>query len=109
MDDKAMLSDHCAVSVSLAANAHSLSSAVLWQTTSKEYQALTTTLYEQAKQRLCNYQTLQRNWVAVMDVDETVLDNSAYQKQTELSGKGYTPQYMAGMGSKRKSHTGTWC
>jgi len=33
-----------------------------------------------------------RNWVAVMDVDETVLDNSAYQKQTELNGKGYTPQ-----------------
>lgn len=92
MDNKAMLSDHCAVSVSLAANAHSLSSAVLWQTTSKEYKALATTTYEQAKASVKQLPNTANNWVAVMDVDETVLDNSAYQKQTELNGKGYTPQ-----------------
>ena len=92
MDDKAMLSDHCAVSVSITDNANALSASVLWQTTSKEYQALTTYMYQQAQTAVTQLPRTATNWVAVMDVDETVLDNSAYQKQTELSGKGYTPQ-----------------
>ena len=89
MDDKAMLSDHCAVSIS--DNTNALSASVLWQTTSKEYQALTTYMYQQAQTAVAQVPRSATNWVAVMDVDETVLDNSAYQKQTELSGKGYTP------------------
>jgi 5'-nucleotidase (lipoprotein e(P4) family) len=92
MDDKAMLSDHCAVSVSLFNRSSALSPAVLWQTKSKEYQALTTYLYKQAQTAVINLPRKTSNWVAVMDVDETVLDNSAYQIKTELSGKGYTPQ-----------------
>ncbi|WP_413403383.1 HAD family acid phosphatase [Pseudoalteromonas sp. KJ71-7] len=91
MDDKAMLSDHCAVSVSISDNTNALSASVLWQTTSKEYQALTTYMYQQAQTAVAQVPRSATNWVAVMDVDETVLDNSAYQKQTELSGKGYTP------------------
>ena len=90
MDEKAMLSDHCAVSVSITDNSNALSSAVLWQTTSKEYQALTTYMYQQAQAAVAKLPKNTKNWVAVMDVDETVLDNSAYQKQTELSGKGYS-------------------
>ncbi|MGO2013226.1 MAG: HAD family acid phosphatase [Pseudoalteromonas sp.] len=94
MDDKAMLSDHCAVSVSVSLfnSQTALSPAVLWQTKSKEYQALTTYMYQQAQTAVTYLPSKASNWVAVMDVDETVLDNSAYQKQTELSGKGYTPK-----------------
>lgn len=91
MQKEAMLSDHCAVSVSISDNANALSASVLWQTTSKEYQALTTYMYQQAQTAVAQLPRSATNWVAVMDVDETVLDNSAYQKQTELSGKGYTP------------------
>ncbi|HDY90579.1 MAG TPA: endonuclease/exonuclease/phosphatase [Pseudoalteromonas sp.] len=91
MDDEAMLSDHCAVSVSITDNENALSASVLWQTTSKEYQALTTYMYQQAQTAVTQLPRSATNWVAVMDVDETVLDNSAYQKQTELSGEGYTP------------------
>jgi 5'-nucleotidase (lipoprotein e(P4) family) len=91
MDDEAMLSDHCAVSVSITDNENALSASVLWQTTSKEYQALTTYMYQQAQTAVAQLPRSVTNWVAVMDVDETVLDNSAYQKQTELSGEGYTP------------------
>lgn len=90
MQKEAMLSDHCAVSVSIADNTNALSASVLWQTTSKEYEALTTYMYQQAQSAVAQLPRSATNWVAVMDVDETVLDNSAYQKQTELSGKGYT-------------------
>ena len=90
MDENAMLSDHCAVSVSLFNNPGKLSSATVWQTKSKEYQLLSTHMYQQAEKAVENLPKTMTNWVAVMDVDETVLNNSAYQKQTELSHLGYS-------------------
>ncbi|MBQ4833609.1 endonuclease/exonuclease/phosphatase family protein [Pseudoalteromonas sp. MMG010] len=95
MQRDAMLSDHCAVSVTLNLDNAALSSAVKWQTTSKEYQALTAHMYQQAEASVVALDThIQQsaNWVAVMDVDETILDNSAYQKHSELTQSGYTPK-----------------
>ena len=92
MDEDAMLSDHCAVSVTLFDDETTLSNAVIWQRTSKEYELLTAGMYQQAIEAVEAMSDAPENWVAVMDVDETVLDNSAYQQQTEMNGKGYSPQ-----------------
>lgn len=94
MNTDAMLSDHCAVSVVLSADTKQLSTAVRWQTLSKEYRALTETTYQRATEALATA-TPVANWVVVMDVDETVLDNSAYQKESELSGRGYSTKSWA--------------
>ncbi|WP_414828180.1 HAD family acid phosphatase [Alteromonas sp. H39] len=91
MDEDAMLSDHCAVSVRLFDEASTLSNAVIWQRTSKEYELLTAGMYQQAIEAVEAMSDAPENWVAVMDVDETVLDNSAYQQHTEMNGKGYAP------------------
>ena len=101
MHPEAMLSDHCAVSVNLSAEPVPLSSAVRWQTTSKEYQALTESVYQQATEAILQLTSADRgtnrvnNWVVVMDVDETILDNSTYQIEAEQSGHSYTPQSWA--------------
>lgn len=92
MAEDAMLSDHCAVSVSLFDDENTLSNAVIWQRTSKEYQLLTEGMYQQAVEEVKSLDDAPENWVAVMDVDETVLDNSAYQQHTEMNGEGYSPE-----------------
>jgi len=92
MAPKAMLSDHCALSVELSSITYPLSSAVKWQTTSKEYSYLTSVTYQRATD-VINTKTLPKTpWVVVMDVDETVLDNSQYQVTVEKNGAGYTPK-----------------
>ncbi|BFT31826.1 hypothetical protein D210916BOD24_30020 [Alteromonas sp. D210916BOD_24] len=65
-----------------------VSSAVTYQTTSKEYRVLSEFVYKQAEAALPLQFT--KNEVIVMDVDETVLDNSQYQKERESVGLGYT-------------------
>lgn len=79
--------------------------AVLWVQTSAEYQAATTTVYRAAADRL-DVALNEKNWDAlvtgergnpstglpaavVMDVDETVLDNSPYQARLVSQGKEY--------------------
>lgn len=91
MNEDAMLSDHCAVSVTLFDSETTLSNAVIWQRTSKEYELLTAGMYQQAIEAVEAMSDAPENWVAVMDVDETVLDNSLYQQHTEMNGKGYSP------------------
>jgi len=92
MSPKAMLSDHCALSVKLSSISYPLSSAVKWQTTSKEYNYLTSVIYQRATD-VINTKTLPTTpWVVVMDVDETVLDNSQYQVIVEKNGAGYSPK-----------------
>lgn len=92
MNAEAMLSDHCAVVTRLNATKGDLSSAVKWQTTSKEYQLLTRGIYHQAEARLSTMALPSEPWVVVMDVDETVLDNSAYQVVLGQTGTRYSPQ-----------------
>ncbi len=92
MDETDMLSDHCAISTTLFSENFDLSFAVKWLKQSKEYQLLTVGVYQQALQALAQLPSLNEDWVVVMDVDETVLDNSDYQKHIEQTGQGYTPK-----------------
>lgn len=90
MNPKAMLSDHCAVSLSISPKNFELSNAVKWQTTSAEYRFLTAATYQRAQQQIAN-SNFDGNWAVVMDVDETVLDNSGYQANLEMKGQQYSP------------------
>ncbi|QSX74164.1 5'-nucleotidase, lipoprotein e(P4) family [Lysobacter arenosi] len=79
--------------------------AVLWMQASAEYQAATTTVYRAAADKL-GVALAEKNWDAlvpdergnaatglkpavIMDVDETVLDNSPYQARLVRDGKAY--------------------
>lgn len=90
MDRDAMLSDHCAISLQLSQADLPLSNAVKWQTKSKEYKYLTRSIYQQATHTLNTMPAVDNSWVVVMDIDETVLDNSAYQVQLDRTGATYT-------------------
>lgn len=92
MTPDAMLSDHCALSLTLSNDALPLSNSVKWQTASKEYRYLTQTTYQQATQALKSRKLPASPWVVVMDVDETVLDNSQYQVSVEKIGASYDPE-----------------
>lgn len=72
------------------ADNYSLSTAVVYQTKSKEYPLLSSYVYAQATKALPA--SLEQNQVIVMDVDETVLDNSQYQKEREQQGLGYSSE-----------------
>ncbi len=66
----------------------SLSTAVVYQTESKEYPLLSQFVYAQAIDALpAQFNAAD---VVVMDVDETVLDNSQYQRERESQGLGYS-------------------
>lgn len=91
MAPKEMLSDHCALSLTLSKEALPLSNSVKWQTASKEYRYLTETTYQRATQALKSRDLPTSPWVVVMDVDETVLDNSQYQVSVEKIGASYDP------------------
>ncbi|TKB02782.1 acid phosphatase [Alteromonas portus] len=72
---------------------HTLSNAVIYQTSSKEYPVLSSFVYNQAIAALPA--RFANGDVVVMDVDETVLDNSTYQKERESVGLGYSSQSWA--------------
>ncbi len=89
MDPDAMLSDHCAVSLTMEVGQLPLSNSVTWQTTSKEYDFLTTSAYQRATEALLEASLPEGPWVVAMDIDETVLDNSAYQVNLDRTGTSY--------------------
>ena len=95
MEVDKMLSDHCAVSLNISTRLNQISNAVKWQTTSKEYAFLTQAIYQQATQSIKQSAQGMSNWVVVMDVDETILDNSPYQVDLDRKGLSYTPQTWA--------------
>ena len=72
---------------------HTLSNAVVYQTSSKEYPVLSSFVYNQAIAALPA--RFADGDVVVMDVDETVLDNSTYQKERESVGLGYSSKSWA--------------
>lgn len=72
---------------------HTLSNAVIYQTSSKEYPVLSSFVYNQAIAALPV--RFANGDVVVMDVDETVLDNSTYQKERESAGLGYSSKSWA--------------
>ena len=95
MNPDNMLSDHCAVSLTLENGQLPLSTSVTWQTTSKEYRYLTTSTYHRASEYLKSASLPTTPWMVTMDIDETVLDNSDYQVILDRSGRTYTSESWA--------------
>jgi acid phosphatase len=68
-----------------------LSKEVKWVTESVEYAAICTQTYRTAWQAVKEAaRNEQRNWVVVLDIDETVLDNSLFEKELVLSHTPYS-------------------
>lgn len=64
---------------------------IKWMTESVEYAALCTQTYRSAWEAVKEASKLEtRNWVVVLDVDETVLDNSQYAMQRIAVDSGFT-------------------
>lgn len=71
----------------------SLSNSVKYQRQSKEYPLLSAYVYKQATAALpSSFDNQETPAVIVLDVDETVLDNSLYQEERELKGLGYSSE-----------------
>ena len=70
----------------------SFSTALNWITKSREYQAVCLQTYANAWEKVAAAATKKQKgpWTIVMDLDETVLDNSGYQRRLEASGQGHT-------------------
>lgn len=67
---------------------------VQWFRNSAEYQVLSRVTYKNAAKAVDDKVMLRKDpkaWGVVLDVDETVLDNSTYQKERGLQGLGYSP------------------
>ncbi|MEQ8909945.1 MAG: 5'-nucleotidase, lipoprotein e(P4) family [Vicingaceae bacterium] len=77
-------------------NRHPDESAVLWQQTAAEYDALCYQAFNSALNWLDynndDYEVSKRPLTIVMDLDETVLDNSPYNAQLILDGKSYSQE-----------------
>jgi 5'-nucleotidase (lipoprotein e(P4) family) len=95
MEPDEMLSDHCAVSLTISSNPKPITNAVKWQTQSKEYSFLTRAIYQQAQTSIEQIALPQTSWVVVMDVDETILDNSQYQVELDVKGDSYSSETWA--------------
>jgi len=95
MAPKAMLSDHCAVSLTISHPKSELSNSVKWHTQSKEYVFLTESIYQRAMHIINNQDLPESPWTVVMDIDETVLDNSGYQVMIEEKGERYNAESWA--------------
>ncbi len=93
MTEDEMLSDHCPVGLDLTliANTFPPSSAVQWTQNSAEYNLITASLYEMAKTNLPNSIPQNESWVVIMDVDETLLNNSGYNYSRDVAGLSFTP------------------
>jgi 5'-nucleotidase (lipoprotein e(P4) family) len=71
---------------------HHLSGATHWYRDSAEAHAIYEQTYRAAEQsvRMHAAGLPARSWAVILDVDETVLDNSEYQKELDLAGVDYT-------------------
>ena len=68
-------------------------SALNWMTKSREYKAVCLQTYANAWEKVAGAAKKQKGpWAIVMDLDETVLDNSGYQRRLEASGKGHSQE-----------------
>ncbi len=95
MTEDDMLSDHCPISVDFSfAQEFPVSSAVLWTQKSAEYKLITEFLYNTAIESLARMNICEP-WVVFMDVDETILDNSEYNRRRDKLGLGYTSESWA--------------
>jgi 5'-nucleotidase (lipoprotein e(P4) family) len=65
---------------------------IRWFRTSAEYRALTRQTYQLAAERLPELTrgATPQSWAVILDADETVLDNSEYQRRRALDDSAYT-------------------
>lgn len=70
----------------------SLPNDIRWFRTSAEYRALTRQTYQLAADRLpeLTRALAPQSWAVILDADETVLDNSEYQRRRALDDSAYT-------------------
>lgn len=95
MTEEEMLSDHCPVGLDLQfgdSNSFPPSSAVQWTQQSAEYPLITASLYQMASSNLEENIPENGSWVVIMDVDETLLDNSGYNYSRDIAGLSFTPE-----------------
>lgn len=86
-----------------AATARQLPNDVRWFRTSAEYRALARQAYEAAEERLPELARglAPQSWAVVLDADETVLDNSEYQRRRVVIDSGYTDASWAAWVNER--------
>ncbi len=71
----------------------SFSNALNWVTQSREYKAVCLQTYANAWEKVEAAAKKESGpWAIVMDLDETVLDNSGYQRRLEMSGEAYSQE-----------------
>lgn len=71
----------------------SFSTALNWVTQSREYKAVCLQTYANAWEKVAAASKNEKGpWAIVMDLDETVLDNSGYQRRLEESGEAYSQE-----------------
>ena len=69
------------------------STALDWVTQSREYKAVCLQTYANAWEKVAAAAQKESGpWAIVMDLDETVLDNSGYQRRLEESGEAYSQE-----------------
>ncbi|EHI69099.1 HAD phosphatase, family IIIB domain protein [Streptococcus ictaluri 707-05] len=80
---------------------------VLWYQQSEEAKALYLQGYQVAKDRLDSLlaKPSEKPYSIVLDIDETVLDNSPYQAKNIKEGTGFFSRVMGFMGSRKISKT----
>ena len=67
--------------------------ALNWVSQSREYKAVCLQTYANAWEKVATAAQKESGpWAIVMDLDETVLDNSGYQRRLEASGKGHSQE-----------------
>lgn len=85
---------------------HTTASSILWKRTTAEYPAITRQIYLLAEKRLryLHQQALLPNsWAVVLDIDETVLDNSAYDMQRASQGLSWSHDSWSAWIEKREA------
>ena len=66
---------------------------IRWVRTAAEHRATFLQTYRGATEHLrAMADTLGADWAVIMDADETILDNSLYQRRRARQGLGYTPE-----------------
>ena len=81
-------------------------SAILWKRTTAEYPAITRQVYLLAEKRLRylhQQARLPNSWAVVLDIDETVLDNSVYDMQRASQGLSWSHDSWLAWVEKREA------
>ena len=77
---------------------------IQWTRTSAEHDAAFEQTYRLAGYRLQRMSdTLSGDWAVILDADETVLDNSLYQRERAAIGAGYSPESWAAWVERREA------